>query len=122
MPPRGSTLEPPDPDQAGPDGQPRHREIRDAMLLNRGAEIPDYDGVRTSRYSYVQYGTGERELYDLRHDPDEVHNLAGTVRPSNGPSRTGSRSCAAVGVAGVVRPRTRGSRVMGRVASTGNTP
>ena len=51
------------------------------MLLNRGAEIPDYDGVRTSRYAYVQYATGERELYDLRHDPDEVHNLAGT-RPA----------------------------------------
>ncbi len=81
MPPKGSTLEPPDPDQAGADGQPRHREIRDAMLLNRGAEIPDYDGVRTSRYAYVQYGTGERELYDLRHDPDEVRNLAGT-RPA----------------------------------------
>jgi N-acetylglucosamine-6-sulfatase len=79
--PGGSTLEPPDPDEAGPDGQPRHREIRDAMLLNRGAEIPDYDGVRTSRYTYVEYATGERELYDLRHDPDEVHNLAGT-RPA----------------------------------------
>ncbi|HEY3669320.1 MAG TPA: sulfatase-like hydrolase/transferase [Acidimicrobiia bacterium] len=79
--PRGSTLEPPDPDQAGPDGQPRHREIRDAMLLDRGADIPDYDGVRTSRYEYVQYATGERELYDLRHDPDEIHNLAGT-RPA----------------------------------------
>ena len=51
------------------------------MLLNRGAEIPDYDGVRTARYTYVEYATGERELYDLRHDPDEVHNLAGT-RPA----------------------------------------
>jgi arylsulfatase A-like enzyme len=81
MPPKGSTLEPPDPDQAGKDGRPRHREIRDAMLLNRGAEIPDYDGVRTERYTYVQYTNGERELYDLRHDPDEVHNLAGT-RPA----------------------------------------
>ena len=79
MPAQGSTLEPPDPDQAGPDGLPRHREIRDAMLLNRGADLPDYDGVRTARYVFVEYGTGERELYDLRHDPDEVHNLAGTL-------------------------------------------
>jgi len=81
MPPRGSTLEPPDPDQDGPDGRPRHREIRDAMLLNRGAEIPDYDGIRTSRWTDVRYANGEHELYDLRHDPDELHNLAGT-RPA----------------------------------------
>jgi arylsulfatase A-like enzyme len=78
MPPRGSTLEPPDPDQAGPNGRPRHREIRDSMLLNRGAEIPDYDGVRTSRWVYVEYKNGQHELYDLQHDPDEVQNLAGT--------------------------------------------
>jgi arylsulfatase A-like enzyme len=75
---RGSTLEPPDPDQAGPDGRPRHREIRDAMLLNRGAELPDYDAVRTDHLLYAEYATGDRELYDLRHDPDEIHNLAGT--------------------------------------------
>jgi N-acetylglucosamine-6-sulfatase len=78
---RRGTLEPPDPDQAGRNGRPRRREIRDAMLLNRGAEIPNYDGVRTSRYVYVEYATGERELYDVRHDPDEIDNLAGT-RPS----------------------------------------
>jgi arylsulfatase A-like enzyme len=79
MPAGGSTLEPPDPDQAGPDGRVRHREIRDAMLLNRGAEIPAYDGIRTARAMYVEYATGDRELYDLRRDPDEVHNLAGTM-------------------------------------------
>lgn len=78
VPAEGSTLEPPDPDQAGPDGRPRHREIRDAMLLNRGAEIPDYDGVRTVHHVYVEYANGERELYDLRRDPDEIDNLAGT--------------------------------------------
>jgi arylsulfatase A-like enzyme len=75
---RGSTLEPPDPDQAGRDGHTRHREIRDAMLLNRGAEIPDYQALRTAHRVYVQYSTGDRELYDLRRDPDEIDNLAGT--------------------------------------------
>ena len=81
LPAHGSTLEPPDPDEAGPDGRPRHREIRDAMLLNRGTNIPDYDAVRTSRYLYAQYATGEHELYDLRSDPDEIDNLAST-RPA----------------------------------------
>jgi len=75
---RHSTLEPPDPDQAGRDGRRRHRQIRDAMLLNRGAQIPNYDAVRTERYLYASYATGEHELYDLRHDPDEIHNVAGT--------------------------------------------
>ena len=79
-PAENATLEPPDPDQAL-DGRLRHREIRDGMLLNRGAEIPDYDAVRTAHLAYVQYGTGERELYDLRTDPDEITNLAGT-RPA----------------------------------------
>jgi N-acetylglucosamine-6-sulfatase len=73
-----STLEPPDPDEiARVDGRPP-REIRDEMLLNRGAQIPDYDAVRTGRYLYAEYANGDRELYDLKVDPDEIHNLAGT--------------------------------------------
>jgi arylsulfatase A-like enzyme len=28
--------------------------------------------VRTERYKYVEYSTGDRELYDLRRDPDEL--------------------------------------------------
>jgi len=51
------------------------------MLLNRGEEIPDYDAIRTGHLLYVEYATGERELYDLRTDPDEIVNLAGT-RPA----------------------------------------
>ncbi len=30
--------------------------------------IPSYAGIRTPRYKYVEYGNGERELYDLRSD------------------------------------------------------
>ena len=37
----------------------------------------NYHGVRTDRYLYAQYGTGERELYDLRADPFELQNQAG---------------------------------------------
>ena len=37
--------------------------------------IPDYDAIRTPRYSYVEYETGERELYDLNADPTEGTNI-----------------------------------------------
>ncbi len=39
------------------------------MLLNRGAEIPDYDAIRTGHLLYVEYANGDRELYDLRDRP-----------------------------------------------------
>jgi N-acetylglucosamine-6-sulfatase len=37
--------------------------------------VPPYRAVRTQRYLYVEYKTGERELYDLRRDPYELHSL-----------------------------------------------
>ncbi len=39
------------------------------------------DGLRTARHTYVEYGTGERELYDLQADPFQLSNLAGTADP-----------------------------------------
>jgi len=36
-----------------------------------------YHGIRTARWKYVVYEDGDRELYDLAADPDEIHNLAG---------------------------------------------
>jgi N-acetylglucosamine-6-sulfatase len=39
--------------------------------------IPSYWAIATVRYKYVEYRTGERELYDLRTDPHELSNLAG---------------------------------------------
>ena len=43
------------------------------------AEDPplNYRGVRTDRFLYAEYGTGERELYDLRTDPFELQNATG---------------------------------------------
>lgn len=40
-----------------------------------GALIPDYKGVRTAQWKYVEYGTGEMELYDLVNDPYELENV-----------------------------------------------
>jgi arylsulfatase A-like enzyme len=34
----------------------------------------DYAAIRTERYKYVEYSDGERELYDLLHDPFEKTN------------------------------------------------
>jgi N-acetylglucosamine-6-sulfatase len=45
-----------------------------------------YRGVRTKRYVYVKYeNTGEIELYDLRHDPHQLNNLA--YRPTHRQTR-----------------------------------
>ena len=38
--------------------------------------IPTYCAVRNTRYIYIDYSTGERELYDLRMDPYELQNRA----------------------------------------------
>jgi N-acetylglucosamine-6-sulfatase len=42
---------------------------------------PTYAAVRTARYTYVEYVTGERQLYDRRNDPDELHNIVATADP-----------------------------------------
>ncbi|HET6830939.1 MAG TPA: sulfatase/phosphatase domain-containing protein, partial [Solirubrobacterales bacterium] len=37
-----------------------------------------YEGVRTDRYTFVEYvDTGDRQLFDRSTDPHELHNLAG---------------------------------------------
>src|SRR5690606_11313940 len=39
-------------------------------------DVPYY-GVKTNRYKYVNWSFGDKELYDLKNDPDEMENLAG---------------------------------------------
>jgi arylsulfatase A-like enzyme len=38
--------------------------------------VPTYCAVRTERYLFARYATGERELYDLQADPFELTNVA----------------------------------------------
>jgi arylsulfatase A-like enzyme len=38
--------------------------------------IPTFCAVRSERWTYVRYSTGEEELYDLVADPFELENLA----------------------------------------------
>ena len=66
----------------GPDGIDLSPLLRDGTPVREGAYLtpPDnhfWDGVRTSRYKYVEYEGGFHELYDLAADPYELINLAG---------------------------------------------
>jgi arylsulfatase A-like enzyme len=50
---------------------------RDPDYQRSGAGNPrTYEAMRTANYLYVEYNDGEREYYDLRHDPFELHNTA----------------------------------------------
>jgi N-acetylglucosamine-6-sulfatase len=54
------------------------QEWREALLL----ENQKWSGVRTQRYAYFEYETGERERYDLRKDPHELKSIHESVDPT----------------------------------------
>jgi N-acetylglucosamine-6-sulfatase len=59
---------------------------RDILLegpWRRRFRAPLYTGLRTERHLYVEYAGGERELYDLVTDPEQLDNLA--ARPESAP-------------------------------------
>jgi N-acetylglucosamine-6-sulfatase len=41
-----------------------------------------FDAIRTPDWTYVEYGTGERELYDLARDPNQLDNTVETADPA----------------------------------------
>jgi N-acetylglucosamine-6-sulfatase len=49
--------------------------------LNEGWGRPWLKALRTRNYLYVDYKTGEHELYDLREDPHQLHNIYSTASP-----------------------------------------
>jgi arylsulfatase A-like enzyme len=67
------------PDNGTPATGPQAPAVRRGQF--RALGIPDYAAIRTDRYTYVEYVTGERELYDLRADPDQLHNIVSTADP-----------------------------------------
>ena len=76
-------LEPDDPDQGGVtpgDATPAPGEP--AAVPVAPGKIPEFQGIRVAGYTYVEYSTGERELYDLTQDPWELNNLAKTADPA----------------------------------------
>ncbi len=72
------------PGTAAPLKPPKNGVLEPPELLSPSTRekfyLAPYEGLRTERYFYVEYSTGERELYDLVTDPNETHNLA--VKPT----------------------------------------
>jgi arylsulfatase A-like enzyme len=60
--------------------------------LRARSDVPTYCGVRTRRYTFVRYGTGEEELYDLLRDPHQLRNVVGSRREKAGTLRSLTRS------------------------------
>jgi arylsulfatase A-like enzyme len=84
---------------APPDRDPR------AILLEgpaapRTLGLPQFTGLRTRRYKYVEHLFGARELYDLRRDPYELTNLARLPRMAGVKSRLAHRLAQLRGCAG----------------------
>jgi arylsulfatase A-like enzyme len=44
--------------------------------------IPQFAAIRTRDYLYVEYVTGERELYDLNADPYQLESLHTRADPA----------------------------------------
>ena len=49
---------------------------RDAVLIEVFERKQAFTGLRTRRYTYAEYESGDRELYDLRRDREQLDNLA----------------------------------------------
>ena len=103
------------------DGDPVWRSDFLVEHLEGANPVPTYCAVRSERWMYVRYTTGEEELYDLHADPYELRNLAtdpgdrtvlerGRARlrelcspvPPGYDDRTGTSIAIALGVLGVL--------------------
>ncbi len=62
--------------------QGRHLRHNDPDFQESASGNPNtYEAMRTHDFLYVEYQDGEREYYDLRTDPFELHNLAPFLTP-----------------------------------------
>ncbi len=68
-----SPKEPADVDEGGLSGT----KALDKRATKGRAHVGGYSAVRTRYYLYVKDVGGTRQLYDVRTDPDQMHNLAG---------------------------------------------
>jgi hypothetical protein len=68
---------------ATPDGREAlAHEEGDAIAGVAPIDSPPYLALRTERYLYGEYASGERELYDMQTDPYQLQNLVATADPA----------------------------------------
>ena len=65
-----------------PPGKDKTLEPPDLQDETAASDYPAHTGVRAAAFKLVEYGTGEREIYDLRRDPDELSNLRSRISRS----------------------------------------
>ena len=53
---------------------------REGGARQQQPRVPAWRAVRTTRWLYVDYKGGQRELYDLKRDPSQLRSLAGDPR------------------------------------------
>ena len=74
--------------------------------------IPNHSAVRMARYNYVEYETGENELYDLNADPTELTSIHASASPAliaNLKARLDAlQTCAGAGTSGTSCKRAEG--------------
>ena len=92
---------------------PRKERGRELLI-----EAADFHGIRTQRYVYIEYKTGERELYDLDEDPYELQNVADNAairaRSGHGSPFDSAKLDACKGETCRMRPRVGLSSTIGR--------
>ncbi len=61
-----------EPNSAGRAGTRARGDTASASIL---APPKDYEGIRLGPYKYIAWPTGEKELYNINKDPDELNNI-----------------------------------------------
>ncbi len=62
-------------------GEGSRRKFNRPTRRKRGNGIPPFRALRTPDFLYVEYASGERELYDRRVDPYEMENIVDRAAP-----------------------------------------
>jgi N-acetylglucosamine-6-sulfatase len=69
--------------------------VRNEVVLEHkrwGNQVPTFCGVRTRRFVFAHYVTGEEELYDLERDPWELENVVSAMPAKANELRSLTRS------------------------------